>query len=109
MAHDDSVEQVSSKKRALQVEGNSDMSKKLKTEQTNVKEKLADSKQCCDHLKEIEILKEQLKQTSDQCSDHLKEIKRLKQELGNRDFEVSMLNGMVSTLQKDKKLKKKRN
>ncbi|XP_048335468.1 small RNA degrading nuclease 3 isoform X5 [Ziziphus jujuba] len=107
MAHDDSVQQVSSKKRALQVEENSVMSKKLITERTILKENLADSKQLCDHLKEIESLKEQLKQTSDQCSDHLEEIERLKQELGNRDFEISVLNKMVSKLQKDKKLKKK--
>lgn len=108
MAHDDSLGQVSSKKRTLGVEGDSVVSKKLITEQKIEEKKVADLNRCCDHLKEIESLKEQLKQNSDkQCCDHLKKIERLKQELGNRDFEVAMLNEMVSKFQKDKKFKKK--
>lgn len=108
MAYDDSLGQVSSKKRTLGVEGDSVVSKKLITEQNFEENKVVDSNKCCDHLKEIESLKQQLKENSDkQCCDHLKEIETLKKDLGNRDFEVAMLNEMVSKFQKDKKFKKK--
>ncbi|KAF3439007.1 hypothetical protein FNV43_RR17282 [Rhamnella rubrinervis] len=108
MVDDDSLGQVSSKKRTLGVEGDSVISKKLITEQKIEEKEVADSNKCCDHLKQIESLKQQLKENSDkQCCDHLKEIEKLRKELGNRDFEVAMLNEMVSKFQKDKKFKKK--
>lgn len=108
MVNGDSLGHNQSEKRALEVGGDSAVSKKLKTEQEIELKKLADSNKCCDHLKEIESLKQQLKQNSEnRCCDHVKEIERLRQELGNRDFEIAMLNEMVSKFQKDKKFKKK--
>lgn len=82
MAPDDySLGQVSLKKRASSAEETPGEVKKLKTKNTEA-ETVINSNQCCDHVKEIE---------------------RLKQELKNKDFEISKLNKMVSKCRKDKK------
>ncbi|CAL8164836.1 unnamed protein product [Prunus armeniaca] len=102
MAQDDSCAQVSSK-RALEVEENSGVHKKQKTDQNIEEEMVADLSQCCDHLKEIERLKQEQQKVSEQCCDHLKEIEGLKQQLKNKEFEISTLNKIVSKYQGGKK------
>lgn len=104
MAYGDCLDGALSKKRAIQVEEMSMVSKKLKLDEKVEDEIMADPNECCDHLEEIE----RSKQNSDQCCDHLKEIERLKQELKSRDVEISRLTGRVSKYRKDKKGKKKR-
>ena len=62
MAKDDSQYQVLSNKRAYEGEETSIESKKLKTDQKPVEETMANSNQLDDHLKEIERLKQELKE-----------------------------------------------
>ncbi|CAB4284214.1 unnamed protein product [Prunus armeniaca] len=92
-----------SSKRALEVEENSGVHKKQKTDQNIEEEMVADLSQCCDHLKEIERLKQEQQKVSEQCCDHLKEIEGLKQQLKNKEFEISTLNKIVSKYQGGKK------
>ncbi|CAB4314606.1 unnamed protein product [Prunus armeniaca] len=98
----DSCAQVSSK-RALEVEENSGVHKKQKTDQNIEEEMVADLSQCYDHLKEIERLKLEQQKVSEQCCDHLKEIEGLKQQLKNKEFEILTLNKIVSKYQGGKK------
>lgn len=104
MAHDDSLSQISSKKRALQDEDTSGASKKLKTH-----EKIEEdtSKQCCDHSEEIGRLKQELSKKemadSSHCCDHLKEMERLKEELSKRDIQITTLDKMIAGLKKKTK------
>ncbi|KAK9939783.1 hypothetical protein M0R45_016469 [Rubus argutus] len=102
MEHHDSSGLVLSK-RALEVEGSIGVNKKQKTGQKIEDETMADVNHCCDHLKEIERLKQEQDKVLKQCSDQLKEIEGLKQEIKNREYEISTLNQIVSKYQKDKK------
>ncbi|WJZ91942.1 hypothetical protein VitviT2T_010975 [Vitis vinifera] len=78
MAHNDSLGQVSSRKRSPQVEEISGDSKKLKTEEkTGDKEMMVDT---------------------NQCEDHMKEIERLKAVLSQRDNEISTLHKIITSL-----------
>ena len=95
------VDQISSKKRAFQVEETSGASKKLKT---NQKIEEDSSNQCYDHSEEIERLKQEPSKRemadSDHCCDHLKEIERLKKELSQRDFQITTQDKMITDLRK---------
>jgi RNA exonuclease 1 len=102
MEHHDSSGQVLYK-RALEVEGSTGVNKKQKTGQKIEDETMADINHCCDHLKEIERLKQEQDKVLKQCSDQLKEIEGLKQEIKNREYEISTLNQIVSKYQKVKK------
>ncbi|KAG8642960.1 hypothetical protein MANES_12G151175v8 [Manihot esculenta] len=99
MAHDHSLHQGLLKKRAFQGENLVDP-KKLKTDD------------CDNHLKEMERLKQELKEKDlDQCNNHLKEIERLKKDLSAKDFQISAQDKIISKLKKDleeMKHKKKR-
>uniref|UniRef100_A0A2N9FEH5 Exonuclease domain-containing protein n=1 Tax=Fagus sylvatica TaxID=28930 RepID=A0A2N9FEH5_FAGSY len=101
MADDDCLGQISSKKRAFQVEETSGASKKLKT---NQKIEEDSSNQCYDHSEEIERLKQELSKRemadSDHCCDHLKEIETMKQELSKRDFQITTQDKMIADLKK---------
>ncbi|KAE7999650.1 hypothetical protein FH972_004056 [Carpinus fangiana] len=101
MAYDDSLNQILSKKRALQAEETSGASKKLKT---NEKIEEDTSNQCCDHLEEIGKLKQELSKRemadSNHCCDHLKEMGRLKEELSKRDFQITTLDKTIAGLKK---------
>ena len=79
MAQDDSQCQVLSNKRAFQGEETSVESKKLKTDQKTVEETMA---------------------TSSQLDDHSKEIERLKQELKEKDSRIVLQDKMISNLLK---------
>ncbi|KAA8547150.1 hypothetical protein F0562_003584 [Nyssa sinensis] len=79
MAHDDPLGQAPLRKRSFQVEGASDESKKLKTDQINGEP-------------------EDSKSGSNNCDGHVKEIERLKQELTQRDQEISNLNKIIIAL-----------
>jgi len=107
MAHDDSLSQISSKKRALQAEETSGASRKLETDEKL--EEDTSSKQCCDHLEEIGRLKQELSKgemaDSNHCCHHLKEMGRLKEELSIRDFQITTLDKMIAGLKK-KRLKR---
>ncbi len=101
MADDDCLGQISSKKRAFQVEETSGASKKLKT---NQKIEEDSSNQCYDHSEEIERLKQELSKRemadSDHCCEHLKEIETMKQELSKRDFQITTQDKMIADLKK---------
>ncbi|KAE9449688.1 hypothetical protein C3L33_18410, partial [Rhododendron williamsianum] len=77
MANDDPVGLASSRKRPLQVEETTAESKKLHSDRG---------------------VREQTVSGSDVCDDHVKEIERLKQELKQRDKEISNLNKLVVAL-----------
>ncbi|KAG5528616.1 hypothetical protein RHGRI_029338 [Rhododendron griersonianum] len=77
MANDDPVGLASSRKRPLQVEETTAESKKLHSDRG---------------------VREQTVSGSDVCDDHVKEIERLKQELKQRDREISNLNKLVVAL-----------
>lgn len=100
MAHEDYVHQVSGKKRERPCEDSGDL-KRLKTDQ------------CDEHLKEIERLKQELrdKQTY-QCTCLLTEIEKLKQELSAKDFQIAAQDKIIMDLKKKlvemKNMKKKR-
>ncbi|KAF7130539.1 hypothetical protein RHSIM_Rhsim10G0113000 [Rhododendron simsii] len=77
MANDDPLGLASSRKRPLQVEETTAESKKLHSDRG---------------------VREQTVSGSDVCDDHVKEIERLKQELKQRDEEISNLNKLVVAL-----------
>ncbi|WCJ31265.1 small RNA degrading nuclease 3 [Euphorbia peplus] len=97
MGHDHMLDQVSTKKRAMESEDLPD-AKKLKTDESG------------DHLKEIERLKQQLKnKDTNACDDHLIEIERLKKDLSAKSFQISTQDKMISNLRKELlELKKKK-
>ncbi|KAL6224861.1 hypothetical protein ACLB2K_003716 [Fragaria x ananassa] len=107
MAHDSSLDQVSSK-RALEVEESTCANKKQKTGQTIEDETMSDLDHCCDHLKEIERLTEEQEKLLKQCSDQLKDIEGLKQEIKNREYEISMLKKSQVPEEQEKRLHKKK-
>ncbi|KAK0603634.1 hypothetical protein LWI29_007020 [Acer saccharum] len=89
MARDEPLDQVSmKKKRVFQGEENSGESKKLKTEQEIKEEIMVDSNQS-------------------NCDDHLKEIERLRQEVREKDFQISKQDKIISELRKKVKNTKK--
>ncbi|TXG59374.1 hypothetical protein EZV62_013947 [Acer yangbiense] len=89
MALDEPLDQVSmKKKRVFQGEENSGESKKLKTEQEIKEEIMVDSNQS-------------------NCDDHLKEIERLRQEVREKDFQISKQDKIISELRKKVKNTKK--
>ncbi|XP_021686265.2 small RNA degrading nuclease 3 isoform X5 [Hevea brasiliensis] len=97
MAHDYSLHKGSLKRRAFQGEDLVDP-KKVKT---------AD---CDNHMKEIERLKQELRDKDlNQCDNHLKEIERLKQDLSAKDFQISAQDKIISKLKKElEEMKRKR-
>lgn len=107
MAHNGSLDQVSSK-RALEVEESTGANKKQKTGQTIEDETMSDLDHCCDHLKEIERLTEEQEKLLKQCSDQLKDIEGLKQEIKNREYEISMLKKSQVPEEQEKRLHKKK-
>ncbi|XP_050365706.1 small RNA degrading nuclease 1-like isoform X2 [Argentina anserina] len=94
MAHSGFLDQISSK-RAVEVEENTCANKKQKTGQTIEDETMSGIDHCCDHLKEIEKLKQEQEKLMKQCSEQLKDIEGLKQEIKNREYEISMLKSQV--------------
>lgn len=108
MGQNDFAEKFSSKKRDLEVIENLVMSKKQKTDQNIAVETIANSSRCCDHVEEIERLKQELKQKEDSshCCDHLKEVESLKEELRRKDYELSILHKAIAIVKKDNKKRK---
>ncbi|XVE87068.1 hypothetical protein DITRI_Ditri18aG0086600 [Diplodiscus trichospermus] len=96
MPRDDSQCQVSSNKRTFQGEETSTESKKLKTDQKAEEERMVNSRQLDDRLKEIERLKQELKEKDD----HLNEMEGLKQELKEKDARIALQDKMISNLLK---------
>ncbi|XP_002524917.2 small RNA degrading nuclease 3 isoform X2 [Ricinus communis] len=98
MGHDHFIHQDLQKKRAFQGEdiGNT---KKLKRDD------------CDDHVKEIERLKQELKEKDlSKCDDHMKEIEKLKQNLSSKEFQISTQDKIITKLKKEleeMKLKKR--
>ncbi|XP_041001506.1 small RNA degrading nuclease 1-like isoform X1 [Juglans microcarpa x Juglans regia] len=101
MAHDDSLGQISFKKRAFQAEETPGASKMLKT---NPKTEEDSSNQCCDDLVLIERKKQELSKRErgdpNHSCDHLKEIERLKQELIERDVRLTAQDKIITDLSK---------
>ncbi|KAL5821743.1 hypothetical protein ACOSQ3_023625 [Xanthoceras sorbifolium] len=105
MARDDPIDQFLVKKRNFQGEENSGESKKQKTEQKIKEENSGESKK----LKMEQEIKEEIMVDSNQfhCDDNLKEIERLRQQLREKDFQISMQDKMISELSKKVKSMKK--
>lgn len=105
--HDNSLGQLL-KKRAAEMLDSGEL-KKLKVSKIGEIE-VAAVNQCTDHLKEIERLKEELRQKDlqivNRCEDHSKEIERLKHELSQKDLEISVLHKIVQQ-HKEKELRRK--
>lgn len=101
MAHDDSLGQISFKKRAFQAEETPGASKMLKT---NPKTEEDSSNQYCDDLARIERKKQELSKIErgdpNHSCDHLKEIERLKQELIERDVRLTDQDKIITDLRK---------
>lgn len=101
MAPDDSLGQISGKKRAFQAEETPGASKMLKT---NPKMEEDSSNQCCDDLARIERKKQKLGKRErgdpNNSCDHLKEIDRLKQELIARDVRLAAQDKIIRDLRK---------
>lgn len=96
------------KKRAAEMLDSGEL-KKLKASKIGETE-MAVVNQCDNHLKEIERLKEELRQKdlqiANQCEDHLQEIERLRHEVSQKDLEISVLHKIVQQ-HKDKELHRK--
>ncbi|KAF5752874.1 hypothetical protein HS088_TW01G00792 [Tripterygium wilfordii] len=130
MVPDDSLGSVSTGKRAVQgedfneskrlkidqkpeedIRANSNQSEKYLKEIEILKQELRDKElnQCVDHLKEIEILKQQLRDRElNQCDDHLKEIELRKKELRDKEFHIDMQDKMILKLKNELKAMKER-
>lgn len=108
MGQKDFADKFSSKKRDLEVIENLVMSKKQKTDHKMEMETTSNSGRCCNHVEEVERLKQELKQKedSDHCCDHLKEVESLKEELRRKDYELSILRKAITIVKKDSRKKK---
>ncbi|PRQ48058.1 putative exoribonuclease II [Rosa chinensis] len=107
MVDNGSSDQTSSK-RSLEVEESTGANKKQKIGAKIEDETMADLDHCCDHLKEIERLKQEQEKLLKQCSDQLKDIEGLKQEIKNREYEISMLKKSQVPEGQEKRLYKKK-
>ncbi|KAF2284364.1 hypothetical protein GH714_021124 [Hevea brasiliensis] len=86
MAHDYSLHKGSLKRRAFQGEDLVDPKKV----------KIGD---CDNHMKEIERLKQELREKDlNQCDNHLKEIERMKQDLSAKDFQISAQDKIINRI-----------
>ncbi|XP_048132204.1 small RNA degrading nuclease 3-like [Rhodamnia argentea] len=85
------------KKRAAEMLDSGDLKKQKASKIGEIE--TAGVNQCDDHLKEIERLKEELRQKDLQivsrCGDHLQEIERLKHELSQKKLKISILHKIV--------------
>ncbi|KGN48551.1 small RNA degrading nuclease 1 [Cucumis sativus] len=108
MGQKDFMDNFSSKKRDLEVIENIVMSKKQKTANKMEIETISNSSRCCNHVEEVERLKQELKQKEDSnhCCDHLNEVESLKEELRRKDYELSILRKAITIVKKDSKKRK---
>lgn len=108
MGQKDFAEKFSSRKRDLEVIENLVMSKKQKTDQKIEMETISNSSICCEHVEELERLKQEMKQKEDSSHfcDHLKEVESLKEELRRKDYELSILRKAISIVKKENKKRK---
>lgn len=108
MGQKDFADKFSSKKRDLEVIENIVMSKKQKTDNKMEIETISNSSKCCNHVEEVERLKQELKRKEDSthCCDHVNEVESLKEELRRKDYELSILRKTITIVKKDSKKKK---
>ncbi|KAG7034323.1 Small RNA degrading nuclease 3 [Cucurbita argyrosperma subsp. argyrosperma] len=108
MGANDFAEKVSSRKRDLEVIENLVMSKKQKTDQKIEMETISKSSRCCNHVEEVERLKQELKQKEDSshCCDHLKEVESLKEDLRRKDYELNILRKAITVGKKENRKRK---